>query len=284
MAYTPEDLKDDLTELPRLEISQYKAGAKQTWPLMIGIPTTGVVRFEWHLAMSSLVIPVCFSVKGCFRPIRSVHPIGYHVAEARNLIVRDFLKSDCEWLFFVDHDVLPHPYTYGYMRQHMQRMEYPIVSGLYFSKGEPSEPLVFRGRGAGPFLDWKLGDIVPVDGVVMGCTIIHRSILETYWKICPRTVRTRDGQELKELFRSPRDLFIDPENLKIGTLSGTEDLYFCEQVMRLGVLEKAGWKKLANDPYPFLTDTRIFCRHIDMTGRQFPLDNPFEVKETERVS
>ena len=262
--------KIPLTETPEFLVKSTKSKVANKHSMMLAIPSTGLVRYEWHLAMMSIVVPVVLNWDRRVRPLLYSGPVGYHVAEARNLLVMDFLNTaDIEWLFFIDHDVLPHPFTYAFMLEHMREKKYPIVSGLYYTKGYPTSPLIFRGRGEGPYLDWTPGDIVKVDGVVMGMTIIHRSILEYMWKNSPERI-TIDGQVIREVFRSPRDFYLDPEAMEIGSYCGTEDLWFCECLMKQGVFEKTGWSHLKDDPYPFLTDTRINCKHIDGSGRMYP--------------
>ena len=58
---------------------------------------------------------------------------------------------------------------------YMQQGDVPVVSGLYFTKSEPSEPLIYRGRGSGAYLDFRMGDKVYADGVPTGCLLIHHS-------------------------------------------------------------------------------------------------------------
>jgi len=57
----------------------------------------------------------------------------------------------------------------------------PIVGGLYFTKSIPAEPLLYRGRGNGYFAKWELGKKVWVDGLGMGSTLIHSSILKALY-------------------------------------------------------------------------------------------------------
>jgi hypothetical protein len=61
---------------------------------------------------------------------------------------------------------------------------------------------------------------------------------------------------------------------------GTEDIYFFDKVIKKGYLEKAGWKKIAKKKYPYLCDTSVFARHIDMNGKQYPANG--EEKQYER--
>ena len=75
--------------------------------VLFGTPTTGVIRMEWHNAMSSLIYPVNWSNSLTQVPIPLGGPYDYLVADARNIIVNSFLKKDFEWLLFLDHDTEP---------------------------------------------------------------------------------------------------------------------------------------------------------------------------------
>ena len=46
--------------------------------------------------------------------------------------------------------------------------------------------------------------------------------------------------------------------------------YFCNQVVKNKVFEKAGWEGYAEKEHPFMIDTNLFCRHIDEAGVQYP--------------
>lgn len=118
-------------------------------------------------------------------------------------------------------------------------------------------------------MDWKQDDRVEVDCVPMGCTLIHRSILE-YMYQNSRTVQTRDGDKVQEVFRSPKDIFFDPEEMEIGIKMGTEDFWFCDRILDEDILAKTGWEELSEKPNPFICDTRIRCGHIDNDGMIFP--------------
>jgi hypothetical protein len=67
-------------------------------------------------------------------------------------------------------------------------------------------------------------------------------------------------------------VWVDPETNALSTQAGTSDLHWCDKVIKNDVLGRAGWKKIAKKRYPFLVDTNIFCKHIDLTtGRTWPM-------------
>jgi|WetSurSiteA1Bulk_404760.scaffolds.fasta_scaffold00135_19 hypothetical protein len=226
---------------------------KHSYKVMFGIPTTGIIRFEWHMAFSQLVIPINWSHGAHY----VISPINYQVAEARNECVKEALNKGFDWIIFIDHDtILPHD-TCVKIRHHMSLGKYPVIGGLYYVKSSVPEPLLFRGRGNGAFYGWEQGDIVEVDGLPLGCTLINTGLFRSM---------------TPPWFVTPTEFKID-ENGIPSKVSGTEDLTFFDRVINEGILEKAGWPELADKKYPFICDTSIFCQHIDLsTGKQYPRD------------
>ena len=241
--------------------------------LVIGIPTTGMIRYEWAIARWGQVIPVNWSMAEIAQAFSQVGPIGYLVADARNIICHTFLATrESEWLFFIDHDVILPGDCFVKINGYIERKrKIPIMSGLYYAKGNPPPPLVFRGRGNSFYSKWKLGDKVWVDAVVMGCTLIHRSIVEEISKVSKDYYLPGVKGPVKKMFETPRRIWHDPETSQYLKDTGTEDIFFCDRVLKEGILKKAGWPAYARKKYPFLCDTSIFCKHIDQTtGRQYP--------------
>jgi hypothetical protein len=199
-------------------------------------------------------------------------PIGYVVADARNICVEYSIAQKFEWTLFIDHDTVIPPTTFLLLGEWMRAMTHPIVGGLYYCKGSHPEPLVFRGRGTGYYDRWKFGDAVEVDALPMGCTLIHNSILKhLYDNSEVYTVGSIYGPiVVRRVFQTPKISWQDPENGRYNSYAATEDLPLFDRIMKDKVLEKLGWKKLAKKQYPFICDTRIFCQHIDEAGIQYP--------------
>ena len=258
-------MKKDKTFHP-VEVGPYNR-AQFKIKFMLGIPTTGNVRYEWAVARYSAIIPVNWSCRET--AVNILSPIGYHVDEARNIIVKKFIENDAEWLFFIDHDVLLPNDIWIRLNKYMRECDIPVISGLYYVKGSGPEPLLFRGMGEGPYYKWKRGDKVWVDGIPMGCTLIHGSLLRWCWKNA-EPYKLPDGTEVRRVFHTPRDVVHDPETGKYNVEMGTEDLWWCQRIIKNGVLKKTGWGKVARKKYPFLVDTGIFCQHIDPDGIQYP--------------
>ena len=242
--------------------------------VVIGIPTTGIIRYEWAVARWGQIIPVNWSNSEIAQAYTQVGPIGYLVDDARNIICHRFLEDKpADWLFFIDHDTILPPDCYVKINQYIRKATEPVVCGLYYAKGDPAPPLIFRGRGNSYYDDWKRGDKVRVDAVPMGCTLIHRSLIEETAKISEDYRVPGIGKPIKKVFVTPRRVWYDAENKQYLKDMGTEDIYWSDKVLENDILAKAGWKRHAKMKNPFLADTSIFCKHIDLTsGQQYPLE------------
>lgn len=235
--------------------------------LLISTATEGWIRYEWAHARFGQVIPVNWEASG-FDINYAV--VGYSIDDAYNVITEKALAMDMEWLVIIEDDVLLPIDFFVKMAEYMNEGKTPIVSGLYFTKALPSEPLVFRGRGNGAYKNWKWGQRVWCDGLPMGCLLIHTSILRWFWDNTEK-YRVPTGEEVSKVFETPRKVWYDPEQRAYSRQEGTQDLYFFDRMISNDVLKQTGWKDIARKKYPLLCDTSIVCKHIDRaTGRQYP--------------
>jgi len=236
--------------------------------LLVATATTGLVRIEWVQARYGQIIPVNWSMVQVSQFMNSFIPLRYQVADAQNIIVKAVIEGEFEWLLFIEHDTMPPPDAFIRFNQHIRDEKVPVVSGLYYTRSRPSEPLIFRGRGTSFYSDWKMGDKVWCDGVPTGMLLIHAGILREMWKESPEY---QVGEVVtRRIFETPRNLWFDPEQNQFNTTCGTSDLDWCTRVMEGGYFKKAGWKKYQKKKWPFLVDTEIFCKHIGMDGQQYP--------------
>ena len=250
--------------------------------IMVGTACTGLLRVEFVAARYGQVVPLNWSMAGQMQAVAGgvldYMPLRYLVADAQNLIVAEAIRLDMEWLFLLEHDVVLPPNAFFRLNHWMKETPAPVVSGLYFSRCRPSEPMVFRGRGTGVYTDWKLGDVVEVDGVPTGCLLIHMGVLRAMWEDSePYSV---GGIKTRRVFDTPRYSWYNPETGDVHQSAGTSDLEWCKRVQEGDYLRRAGWHDYADREFPFLCDTGLFCRHIEQSGRQYPDAaslTPFEV-------
>lgn len=236
--------------------------------ILCGTPTRGTVRIEWHNAVRGMIIPTNWSMIMQTQPMSTLIPINWQVPDAQNLIIREAIARDFEWLLFLEDDVLPPVDLLVRLNVYMQRADTPVVSGLYYTKSLPAEPLVYRGRGSGPFLDWEYGDEIWADGVPTGCLLIHMGLIKAMWE--EAEVYELPGQTTRRIFETPSKAWFDPETGIFQTLAGTSDLNWCTKVMEGDYFAKSGWTKYADKEFPFLVDTNMLCKHITPEGQLFP--------------
>ncbi len=232
--------------------------------VMIGTPTLGLIRMEWHNAVASLVVPCNWSNS-------AITPQGFNVADAQNIIAQESVLKGFEWMLLLEDDTVPPSDLLLRMNEHMQNPVSPMISGLYYLKPglystiEP-EPLMYRGRGTGAFKKWKSGDKVWVDGVPTGCLLMQGKLLRVVWENSEEYTLSANGQtiKLRRVFETPRKVFTDVVLGSYQKLVGTSDLYLCDRLLNdSSYLIEAGWADLARKKFPFLVDTAILCGHID---------------------
>src|SRR3990167_5792723 len=263
----------------RHEADKNPYSVKGTWTnrILIAVPTTGVVRVEWMMARYGQIIPTNWSQVEMVQWLNTYAPLEYQLPDAENLIAKQVVVGDYEWFLSIEQDNLIPPDAFLRLNEYMIEKKVPIVSGLYYTKSHPAEPILYRGRGNGSFRDFKLGDKVWCDGIPFGFTLIHGSIIKALWN---------ESEEYMVGNEATRKVFELP-NFNIGNFGfentkkneggrfaytrGTTDLNFCKRVIRDGIFKKAGWPKYEGVKYPFLVDTNILVQHIDERGRQYPL-------------
>lgn len=241
--------------------------------ILIGTACTGLVRIEWVQSRYGQMVPVNWSQVDYLSTYSGFYTLRYPVDDAQNIIVKTAIEKEFEWLLLWEHDVLAPPNAYMVLNDYMRSQKYPIVSGLYFTRSRPADPLVFKGRGNGAYLDWKFGDLVWCDGLPTGFLLVHTSILKAMWPDCEE-YEPRQGVVTRKVFWTPREQWVDPANGWQNSISGTSDLDWCTRVIGGDYIRKAGWNKFMDelqDPKcPLLVDTNLFCRHINPNGEIFP--------------
>lgn len=255
------------THKPKGDIIENKKAWKQR--LLVGTPVTGLVRVEWMQRRYNQVIPTNWSLSEHMEFITADMPLRFQVCDAQNIIVHRAVTEGFEWVWLIEHDNIIPVDAFIQMNQYMLKKTHPVVSGLYFTRSVPPEPIVYRGRGNSYFKDFKMGDKFYADGIPTGCVLIHTSLLQAVWNESPEY---KVGDRIvRKVFEEPARIVFKPDlGMYMGEV-GTSDLEFCTRVMNGNFFEKAGWKKFAKMKYPFLVDTNLFCAHIENDGRQFPL-------------
>ena len=211
------------------------------------IPTTKHARMSiaWIDAMKNLQMPLGSS-------LGTLWIADETIANARNQLCAEALKTGSDYIFFLADDVIPPAHTLLAMLDKIGR-EMPdpnnagevsrvdMITGVYWTKTYPTEPYLYNGLLEGSYKDWKAGEFFPVDLAGCDCLFFPTSILqdiEPPWFSTDWLWRKEQG--------APSPI-------------ATEDFYFFTKVRKLG-------------RYRLWADTSIQCAHEDRsTGATFHL-------------
>ena len=130
---------------------------------------------------------------------------------AANAIVKAFLTEDwlkrCDTLCMIDDDHVFPAYTLEKMRREPAGHEYDVLGAMYSARGAARWPVIMcesdKGTSVRPKFEvkwgWKAGDVVSVDALGLGFTMIRRTLLErmsfpyfVYWDEDDGTEYTED--------------------------------------------------------------------------------------------
>lgn len=153
---------------------------------------------------------------------------------ARNQIVKDFLQSDCDALWFIDSDVAPPNHAIELVTKHWDKWEvagcpYPL---FLTPAGSQDAKVVFAMYEELPNGGFKHKEHIPtsgidyVAGIATGCIFIKRSVFE---KLKEPYFEFKYDQESRQMIEG-------------------EDIGFCKKVKELGL--------------KFFTDYSMACHHF----------------------
>jgi hypothetical protein len=190
------------------------------------------VPFNWAINLRRLRIPGPEPRGICALPFD----------HARNEAVRHFLSTDCEYLFFLDSDVLPPADAV----ERLLRWNRPFITGMYCRRSPPhSVPVMMIDH------QWVTdlpkdprAPLKEVELVGAGCMLIHRTVFEALTKH-PH----RPGKPWFD-WRSDLHGIVPPGEAL------SEDYSFCFAVRK-------------HLKVPVLVDTSIRCLHVGMAEADY---------------
>lgn len=198
-------------------------GSHQRCHIMVAIPTLGMVPIEFMFACMRLQMPINGQV---FQHVVK----GMEVGEARNKAVKDIMSMKVDdrprYLFFIGDDMIPEWDAFVKLYEAMEEEKWDILTGLYFWKGEPPTPLIWRDNHVGRMVagkDFTIGERVWVDLTGLDFTLIRVSLLE---KIDGPWFKT--GPSLRGEVPTRLEPYIQPESVVMHT----EDAWFCAKAKK----------------------------------------------------
>lgn len=198
---------------------------KRKIKLAICVPYYGTVTARWANHFEKFLID-------CMRKYNvSLHKDeGQPVDNVRNRLIQEALKSNPDYIFFMDSDNEVPQNCIKDLIASMQYKNADLVTALYFQKSAPYYPTIKKYRSDMFFTieNPDIGHLIEIDATGMGCCLIKpevfRKLEKPWFKFHIETEGPNKGKQL------------------------SEDLYFCRNVL------KAGFKQFCH--------TGIISNHI----------------------
>jgi hypothetical protein len=147
--------------------------------IMIAIPSMGEVSMMFTVSLVGMILKTKEKYPNC--SIRIATVIRRLIHRSRAELAEKFLETDCNLLMWIDDDNPPQPDDLNKLIE----KNLPIVSGLYFKRNAPYEPIIMveRANGVGterrPDL-YRNGSKEPfrVNSTGMGFMLVKREVIE----------------------------------------------------------------------------------------------------------
>lgn len=223
--------------------------SKMKMSVVVAVASSGrPVSIEWGMAIATLAYPVGQNHAWMISKADPNNPEMTRDIQRETLAERA-LALGADYMMCFDDDTVPPAHAIQSLWYVMcQNPKAAAVGGIYVTKGEFPEAIVYKEIGGGAFWEWTLGDIFPVAGLGLGCLLVRLAALKTLPKPWFRDTLGNMPQR-KEMIG---DVEVD-----IVSESGTDDLYLCKK------LTDAGWEILAHGG--------VLPVHIDENGKQYVL-------------
>jgi 2-polyprenyl-3-methyl-5-hydroxy-6-metoxy-1,4-benzoquinol methylase len=186
------------------------------------------------------------------------------IDRARSELVRDCLKDECDYILFVDSDILMPKGSIDKLID----MNTDIASGLYFAKAKPYLPVARVIKNTKYFYleDFEYNKIIDVAGVGMGLCLIKSDVFKKltypYFKL-------------------------DWKNDENGIYQVAEDLYFCDQAREAGFSIKLNTGiLLEHDGVPVnVSHFNLYKEQLalDMENREELIEDLADFEQVEKV-
>ncbi len=183
-----------------------------------------------HIFYSSMMGLLAYRLPQLRNRVLTAQGDAGHLDVGRNKVVQEFLKSDLEWLLWIDTDMAFQPREFDLIAGSMDAEERPMVSALYYSSGNPiPHPVAFTNEfhpedgmvHADSIPEPETEELVEVDGVGFGFVMIHRSLFE------------RVAEEFGPTH--PHRPWFDCSDFGPYVEPPSEDLSFCHRVRALDI-------------------------------------------------
>ena len=198
-----------------------------------GFRAQGLIPIQFFMAHMNWTPPLNVSISYMVK----MNMLSSH---ARQVMTMEAIRIGAEYIFYVDDDTLIPPlglYTlYNFMEQNPHA---GAVSGVYTTRENPNEPLIYKEHGAGCSWDFEMGPGAkpePIFGAGAGCLLARVSAIKA----------VMDANPGMPIWADEKDL---PSKDKSSVMWG-HDVRFCRLLNLHG--------------FPVYVDGKILCGHHDI--------------------
>ena len=150
--------------------------------VVFGIRFSRLVTPEWAIGLATQNFGMGINV--AYGPVHCLNPKTGSQGLPRDLaaeyIVDNAIRNDAPYIMFLDDDVeLP----FGACRHLMQTLasaddDVMAAGGIYVTKQNPPEPVVFKDISFGAFWRWKRNTVFPCELLGLGCTLFKTEVFK----------------------------------------------------------------------------------------------------------
>ena len=207
---------------------------KKDYGLALGIICPGTVPIKWmmHMVNTNQKMPGGIYWAYVYACGDFKKDLTKNYASLRTEIVEKALNMNSKWLMFVDSDVFIPEDCINRLMAHGK----DIVTGVYWMKTQPPQPVLYKNIGDGPI--WEIeptDDLQEIGGSGLGCCLINMDVFKKFKE--------------KEIDFFQQDWMHEVNGRRIQVSVG-EDHWFFEKARELGF---KAW-----------ADTNVLCDHYDL--------------------
>ena len=221
---------------------------KEKSGLAIAFITNGMISVKWMMRLNELNrgIPSGMFWRHIWHEGKDYRTKGGY-AKARNIVVEKAMEINVKYLFFIDTDVFPNTDIITRLMSHNK----PIVTGIYYMKSYPAQPVIFQKMGDGPYWNYPVEELFEIGGAGLGCTFIDMEVFDKF--------KEKGLPFFKEDWKYKKD---DGSTVSVNV---GEDHWFFMKAKELG--------------YKVYCDSSCLCDHVEeKNGATFPGE-----KETKKI-
>ncbi len=190
----------------------------------IAMPHSGrPIPCDWHIQMSMLQYPTNTTHQKLFRK-------GLPQDQALNEMSEEALNLGADYILTIDDDTQPPPGVILELMRVLETSDESVMAcgGIYTTKTNPPEPIVYLGMGQGSHWNWKIGDIFPCFAVGNGCLMVRTKLFEMMPRPWYQWIKNRQQlEQFADLF--PEMIASDPQEVDISP-----DIFFFSRLRHMG--------------------------------------------------